>query len=105
MMLIDTAEMYGNGRSEELIGRVIAAQRDHIFLVSKVSPNHVAGNGIAEHQDAAFGFRGGPLHRPTAAVRRNSECLPAISDRRSEPRAASGGAGRSPYRRERTAGD
>jgi len=42
-----------------------------------------------EHQDAAFGFRGGARHRPTAAGRRNSECLPAISDRRSEPRAAS----------------
>jgi diketogulonate reductase-like aldo/keto reductase len=44
MTLIDTAEIYG---SEELIGRVIAGQRDRIFLVSKVWPNHVAGNGIA----------------------------------------------------------
>src|SRR6516165_8955290 len=44
MTLIDTAELYG---SEEFIGRVIAGQRDRIFLVSKVWPNHVAGNGIA----------------------------------------------------------
>jgi diketogulonate reductase-like aldo/keto reductase len=44
MTLIDTAELYG---SEELIGRVIAGQRDRIFLVSKVWPNHVAGDGIA----------------------------------------------------------
>ena len=44
MTLIDTAESYG---SEELIGRVIAGQRDHVFLVSKVSANHVAGNGIS----------------------------------------------------------
>ena len=36
MTLIDTAEGYGNGRSEELIGRVIAGQRDSVFLVSKV---------------------------------------------------------------------
>jgi diketogulonate reductase-like aldo/keto reductase len=44
MTVIDTAEMYG---SEEFIGRAIAGQRDRVFLVSKVSPNHVAGNGIA----------------------------------------------------------
>jgi diketogulonate reductase-like aldo/keto reductase len=44
MTLIDTAEIYG---SEELIGRAIAGQRDRVFLVSKVWPNHVAGDGIA----------------------------------------------------------
>ena len=47
MTVIDTAEIYGSGHSEELIGRAIAGQRDHVFLVSKVWPNHVAGNGIA----------------------------------------------------------
>src|SRR3982074_3431334 len=52
--LIDTAEMYGSGRSEELIGRVIAGQRDRVFLVSKVSPNHVAGDGIARACDASL---------------------------------------------------
>jgi diketogulonate reductase-like aldo/keto reductase len=46
MTLIDTAESYGNGRSEELIGRVIASQRDRAFLVSKVETTHVAGDGI-----------------------------------------------------------
>jgi hypothetical protein len=40
MTLIDTAEMYGDGRSEKFIGRVIAGQRDRVFLVSKVSPSH-----------------------------------------------------------------
>ena len=44
MTLIDTAEVYG---SEEFIGRVIAGQRNRVFLVSKVWPSHVAGNGIA----------------------------------------------------------
>ena len=44
MTLIDTAEIYG---SEEFIGRAIAGQRDRVFLVSKVWPNHVAGNGVA----------------------------------------------------------
>src|SRR5271167_3213745 len=47
MTLIDTAEIYGNGRSEKLIGHVIAGQRDRVFLVSKVWPNHVTGDGIA----------------------------------------------------------
>src|SRR5207247_8754997 len=53
MTLIDTAEMYSNGRSEELIGRVIAGQRDRGFLVSKVSPDHVAGHGIARACEAS----------------------------------------------------
>ena len=42
MTLIDTAEVYSSGHSEELIGRVIAAQRDRVFLVSKVPPQHTA---------------------------------------------------------------
>jgi aryl-alcohol dehydrogenase-like predicted oxidoreductase len=33
MTLIDTSEGYANGRSEELIGRAIAGQRDRVFLV------------------------------------------------------------------------
>src|ERR1700724_1193703 len=41
MTLIDTAEAYSNGRSEELIGRAIAGQRDRVFLVSKGPPNTV----------------------------------------------------------------
>jgi diketogulonate reductase-like aldo/keto reductase len=48
MTLIDTAEIYGSGNSERLIGRVIADRRDHLFIVSKVWPTHVAGNGIQE---------------------------------------------------------
>jgi diketogulonate reductase-like aldo/keto reductase len=58
MMLIDTAEMYGNGRSEELIGRVVAGRRDRVFLVSKVSPNHVTGDGIARACEASLGRLG-----------------------------------------------
>jgi diketogulonate reductase-like aldo/keto reductase len=54
MTLIDTAELYGNGRSEELIGRVISGQRDRVFLVSKVMPNHVTGNGIARACEASL---------------------------------------------------
>ena len=54
MTLIDTAEMYGGGRSEKLIGVAIGGQRDRVFLVSKVSPNHVAGDGIARACDASL---------------------------------------------------
>jgi len=36
--LIDTAEMYGDGASEELVGEAIAGRRDDAFLVSKVYP-------------------------------------------------------------------
>jgi diketogulonate reductase-like aldo/keto reductase len=51
MTLIDTAEVYG---SEEFIGRAIAGQRDRVFLVSKVWPNHVAGNGVARACEASL---------------------------------------------------
>src|SRR6516225_3851191 len=58
MTLIDTAEIYGDGRSEKLIGRVIAGQRDSVFLVSKVWPNHVMGDGIARACEASLGRLG-----------------------------------------------
>src|SRR5262245_43026395 len=54
MTLIDTAELYGDGRSEEFIGRVIAGQRDRVFLASKVWPSHVTGNGIARACEASL---------------------------------------------------
>jgi len=54
MTLIDTAEMYGDGRSEKLIGRVIAGQRDRVLLISKVWPTHVTGNGISRACDASL---------------------------------------------------
>lgn len=46
LTLIDTAEMYGDGRSEELVGEAIAGRRDEVFLVSKVYP-HNAGRTSA----------------------------------------------------------
>ena len=44
--LIDTAEMYGDGRAEELIGDAIAGRRDEAFIVSKVYP-HNASRALA----------------------------------------------------------
>ncbi|SRR5581483_9714262 len=40
MTLLDTAEMYGDGASEELVAEAIAGRRDEVFLVSKVLPQH-----------------------------------------------------------------
>jgi diketogulonate reductase-like aldo/keto reductase len=58
MTVIDTAEVYSDGRSEKLIGRVIAGQRDRVFLVSKVEPTHVMGGGMARACDASLGRLG-----------------------------------------------
>lgn len=42
MTLIDTAELYGDGRSERLVGEVIAGRRDEVFIVSKVRPENAS---------------------------------------------------------------
>lgn len=46
LTLIDTSGNYGGGRSEELIGRAIAGRRERVFLVTKVEPDEVAGDGM-----------------------------------------------------------
>jgi diketogulonate reductase-like aldo/keto reductase len=45
MTHIDTAEMYGNGRAEELVGEAIAGRREEVFLVSKVWPSNASFEG------------------------------------------------------------
>lgn len=40
MIHIDTAELYGDGKVERLVGEAIAGQREQLFLVSKVLPSH-----------------------------------------------------------------
>lgn len=47
MTLIDTAEMYGDGATETLLGEALAGVRDQVFLVSKVYPQN-AGRGRLE---------------------------------------------------------
>jgi diketogulonate reductase-like aldo/keto reductase len=42
MKHIDTAEMYGSGGVERLVGQAIAARRDEVFLASKVLPQHAS---------------------------------------------------------------
>jgi aldehyde reductase len=43
--LIDTAEMYGEGGAEEVVGEAIAGRRDEVFLVSKVYPHNASRKG------------------------------------------------------------
>jgi diketogulonate reductase-like aldo/keto reductase len=45
MTHIDTAEMYGSGAAEELVGAAIGGRRDEVFLVSKVLPHNASRNG------------------------------------------------------------
>jgi len=45
MTHIDTAEMYGSGRAEELVGEAIAGRRDEVFLASKVLPSNASYDG------------------------------------------------------------
>jgi diketogulonate reductase-like aldo/keto reductase len=42
---IDTAELYGDGAVEELVGEAIAGRRGEVFLVSKVHPSHASRQG------------------------------------------------------------
>jgi diketogulonate reductase-like aldo/keto reductase len=48
MTLIDTAEMYGDGGAEEVVGEAIAGQRSAVFLVSKVYPHNASRSGVAK---------------------------------------------------------
>ncbi|MGE5181651.1 MAG: aldo/keto reductase [Acidobacteriota bacterium] len=45
MTHVDTAEMYGSGKVETLVGEAIAGRRDEVFLASKVLPNHATYDG------------------------------------------------------------
>lgn len=48
MWLIDTAEMYGEGGAEKVVGEAITGMRDRVFLVSKVYPHNASRKGVAE---------------------------------------------------------
>ena len=44
--LIDTAEMYAGGKSEEVVGEAISGTRDSAFIATKVSPGHLDREGV-----------------------------------------------------------
>ena len=46
MTLIDSAEMYGEGGAEEVVGEAIAGRRDEVYLVSKVYPHNASQDGV-----------------------------------------------------------
>jgi diketogulonate reductase-like aldo/keto reductase len=54
MFLIDTAEMYGNGAAEQLVGEAIAGRREEVFLVTKVLPSHATALGTVAACDRSL---------------------------------------------------
>ncbi|WP_027897137.1 aldo/keto reductase [Zestomonas thermotolerans] len=46
LTLIDTAEMYGEGGAEEVVGEAIRGRRERVFLVSKVYPHNAGRRGL-----------------------------------------------------------
>lgn len=48
MTLIDTAEMYGEGAAEEVVGEAIQGRRERVFLVSKVYPHNASRRGVPQ---------------------------------------------------------
>jgi len=48
MTLVDTAEMYGSGGAEEIVGRAAKGRRDGLFIVSKVLPHNASQQGVVE---------------------------------------------------------
>jgi aryl-alcohol dehydrogenase-like predicted oxidoreductase len=54
MTLLDTAEMYGEGRAEELIAEALPGRRDQAFIVSKVYPQNATRKGTIEACDRSL---------------------------------------------------
>ncbi len=55
MTLIDTAEMYGEGKAEKVVGEAIAGRREQVFLVSKVYPHHASRRGVIAACERSLG--------------------------------------------------
>src|SRR3989442_13114887 len=74
MKLIDTAEMYGAGHSEEVVARSLEGRRDGVFVASKVSPRHFAYDDVlaaANRSLKRLGLRQMDLyqlHRPSSKI-------------------------------------
>lgn len=54
LTLLDTAEMYGDGRSEQLLGEAIAGRRGEVFLVSKVYPHNASRQAMRRSCEASL---------------------------------------------------
>lgn len=58
MTLIDTAEMYGEGGAEIIVGKALEDRRDEVFLVSKVYPWNASRTGTIAACEASLGRLG-----------------------------------------------
>jgi diketogulonate reductase-like aldo/keto reductase len=54
MRLIDTAEVYGHGRSETLVGEAIRDYREDVFLATKLSPEHFGYDDVIKSCEASI---------------------------------------------------
>lgn len=54
MNLVDTAEMYGDGAAEELVGKALEGRRSEAFIVSKVLPHHASLKGTIAACEASL---------------------------------------------------
>jgi diketogulonate reductase-like aldo/keto reductase len=54
MTLIDTAEMYADGGSEQVVGEAVRGRRDDVFLVSKAYPQNASGGRLPGACDASL---------------------------------------------------
>jgi diketogulonate reductase-like aldo/keto reductase len=52
--LLDTAELYGDGAAEEIVGEAVADHRSKLFLVSKVMPHHASRRGTVAAAEASL---------------------------------------------------
>src|SRR5215831_14166991 len=58
MVHVDTAELYGSGQVERIVGEAIAGRRDQVFLVSKVLPRNASYAGTIKACEASLGRLG-----------------------------------------------
>jgi diketogulonate reductase-like aldo/keto reductase len=58
MTHIDTAELYGSGKVEAVVGKAIAGRRDDVFLVSKVMPSHASAEGTVRACERSLKYLG-----------------------------------------------
>lgn len=54
MTHVDTAELYGSGRVEEIVAQAIEGQRERVFLVSKVTPTNASKQGTLRACEATL---------------------------------------------------
>ena len=54
LTLIDTAEMYGEGEAERIVGEAVGNRREELFLVSKVFPHNASRAGVRAACEASL---------------------------------------------------